>query len=748
MMPSFLLWPIVLTAVLTGAEVLIGLAWISHYVPYTPPPLLQTIFLHYRTGHLPEREMQLYLAGLIAGCLVFAGLLGFLRGRNAQEWAGLLWRYSSLQAVFVSVAVFWVFVIIRTHGAPWAWHMFQGTMALSLLAKIFFPECQKLLPQCRPASVEERPLAAPAPFKKIDLILIGVIAAVIYIPDYEAVAAWLFMGDYYHNWDVIFMGAVYGLFKGLVPNIDFNATYGLGMDVLLKQGMSLLGGFDYAYPIVVLCAVGIIYYVAWFLLLRQILASRLLAFAAIVLGIRTQMFLSMVVPLVWNEMQTSVMRYFFDAGFFWCLYLCEKTQRRRYFVGMCFLSGLSMYHMPTTGIFLCATAVVFATMQMVRSSIVHKRVDWINITQWLMPLALIPACAAVFYYATVGQFMFQTVFWNNMMEWSSYFAQGIFYGPIFSAVEGGEYTKVIVGLLYPLFYLGTFLFTGYRFLYGNGKHSGFICLLAFYGMGLFTYYVGMSHKYFSVGLPAIFILFYYIDRAITVWPMVWQKRTVWVILGICLYSLLTARLFTAYPNILNKSRNPIVDSRTALRVGRDVPYFHQLSVDFPESVKLPLNSLGERDEQFKSESYFVSHAALKSYYREETAFTEDAALIARLTPADARVALLSSFEVMILSKADRKPFFYYFPLLNSHPMRMRNFVVTTIFSYTQLARCLKQLEDQKPPYVFMEKVFLTSQVPLWYGQQFEDLIALIRYVLAYYEPAEEGKYLVAMKRKP
>ena len=80
-------------------------------------------------------------------------------------------------------------------------------------------------------------------------------------------------------------------------------------------------------------------------------------------------------------------------------------------------------------------------------------------------------------------------------------------------------------------------------------------------------------------------------------------------------------------------------------------------------------------------------------------------------------------------------------------MRMRNFMVTTIFSYPQLQQCLDQLEQQKPDHVFMERIFLTPQVPQWYGEQYEDLLALIRYVLHYYEPAETGEYLVAMKRK-
>jgi hypothetical protein len=222
----------------------------------------------------------------------------------------------------------------------------------------------------------------------------------------------------------------------------------------------------------------------------------------------------------------------------------------------------------------------------------------------------------------------------------------------------------------------------------------------------------------------------------------------WGLVVIALYCLMTDRLFAGYPNLLNFSRNPIVDSRTEFRVGPQlVPYFHQLLAGFPEAFKLPFNSLGEKDERLKFEQDFANQEELKKYYAAQTALPEDTELIRRLTSAGDRVAVLSSFEVMLLKNADRKPFFYYFPLLNSRPLTVRNFMVTELLSYPQLQKLLDQLEAQKPPYIFMERIFLTPQVPQAYFYDFPDLIALIRYCLSNYEPAEVGKYLVAMKRK-
>ncbi len=581
-----------------------------------------------------------------------------------------------------------------------------------------------------------------------DIIASLFIFLVLFIPDPAATVAQLFMGDYFHAWDVIFMGTVYGLFNGLTPNIDMNATYGLGLTLFIKQGMAVLGGFDYTHALIVLFWSGIIYFCGWYLLLRRMFHSRIMAFAAIILGMRLQMFVTIVVPIVWNEMQCSILRFFFDVVFFWALYLYEKRERPKYLWLMALSASLGIYHMPTTGVFLAAAMLVLVCLQSLRLWLSVQTSTFGKIARLWRPMLFIPVGVTIFYYLTVGTHLWSVQFWKNTADYAGYFAKGFFYTPMLDPLRRGEYLMVIGGLLIPVIYLASAFFYGWRYV-TTSKEKGdiWIVTLAVYGLGLFTYYVGMSHKYWTVILPCVFIVFYWADQRLHHASKPWQFRIRWLVLALCLYTLLTSTMFRAYPNLLNISRDPVVDSRVRIKVGHDVPYFHQLSVDFPQWIKVPYNSLGEEDEKFKHEADFVDHDALKSYYRLETSFKEDAGLIDALTKPGQRVPVLSSFEVMILSKAERKPFFYYFPLLNSHPMRMRNFVVTTIFSYPQLQRCLDQLETVKPEYVFMEKVFLTEQVHPWYLQEYEDLINLVRYVKRYYVPYAEGKYLIAMKRK-
>ncbi len=583
----------------------------------------------------------------------------------------------------------------------------------------------------------------------LDVTAVIIIFLILFIPDPTATVAQLFMGDFFHDWDVVFMGPIYGLFCDLVPNIDINTTYGFGLSLLIKWGMQIIGGFDYTHALIVLFWLGIGYFIAWYYLLRRILYHPILALTAIILGMRFQMFVSILIPIVWNDIQCSVLRFYFDALFFWSLFLYEKHQKPRYLWLMALSVALGIFHMPTMGIFLFSTMIVYLGMKALDAIIKQGWQGLLHTIGLSRPVIFIPIVVLFLYYCVVGAYIFTSLFWQNTAGFASYFAKGFFYSPMLAPIARGNYWMVIVGLLIPVAYCASAFFYGWRYLTPQRTARDiWIVLLAAYGLGTFTYFVGMSHKYSTVSLPMTFITILVIDEFIKRKSQVWQFRITGILLAVSIYALISEPMFRAYPNLLNTSKNPVVDPAVSMKIPGGKPYFGQLAVDFPDWIKVPVNSLGEVDEKFKYERDFVNHDALKSHYRLETAFKEDAGMIASLTKSDERVALLSSFEVMILSKAKRKPLFYFFPLLNSHPMRMRNFVVTTVFSYPQIERIISQLDQAKPKYIFMEAVFLTEQVHPWYFEEFEDLIRVIRYVKYYYTPVSQGKYLVAMKRKP
>ena len=176
------------------------------------------------------------------------------------------------------------------------------------------------------------------------------------------------------------------------------------------------------------------------------------------------------------------------------------------------------------------------------------------------------------------------------------------------------------------------------------------------------------------------------------------------------------------------------------------PYFNHLFRDFEPQLKLPVNSLGGTKEELLAESDFADDAALVHYYRKNSRFTKDAALIASLTARSDEVPLISSFEVAMFMQADRKPFFYYFPLLISRPMTMRCFSACSIYTTDQLARTINKFEEEKPPYVFMERIYMAHEIPQAYVFRFPSLIPLVNYVRSHYTPVAQGEYLVALKR--
>jgi len=168
-------------------------------------------------------------------------------------------------------------------------------------------------------------------------------------------------------------------------------------------------------------------------------------------------------------------------------------------------------------------------------------------------------------------------------------------------------------------------------------------------------------------------------------------------------------------------------------------YFNQLFIEYPDAFKLPVNSLGETFEDWRTEEDFSSDDQLKQYFRQEFNFSEDASLIDGLTRDDQAVPLISSFEIQILIQANRKPFFYIFPVINSRPMRMRLFEVS-LWTTTQLNDTIRQLEDKKPPLVFMERIYLAPEIPAAYLYDMPAVCALANYVREHYQPYAVGKY--------
>ena len=181
-------------------------------------------------------------------------------------------------------------------------------------------------------------------------------------------------------------------------------------------------------------------------------------------------------------------------------------------------------------------------------------------------------------------------------------------------------------------------------------------------------------------------------------------------------------------------------------VGRN-SYFSHLFISYPDAFKLPVNGLGQKEEMIVTENDFTDDNQLKQVFRRESDYSQDARLIQSLTTPGQQVPVVSSFENLILMQAQRRPFFYTYFMVNSQPRRMRKFPVTILYTKDNLMREINRIENQKPPYIFVERTYLVSPIPQAYLYDNEDLVDLLEYIFSRYEPYKAGEFLEALKRK-
>lgn len=248
-------------------------------------------------------------------------------------------------------------------------------------------------------------------------------------------------------------------------------------------------------------------------------------------------------------------------------------------------------------------------------------------------------------------------------------------------------------------------------------------------------------------LPFVLIVCFWFMKTIEFLPLVWQKVFKAAAVILSFYALLTNQNYLAYPNLMNFSRNPMTDNLVIQRFPDRQGYFNGMYKKIKEQDKMPRNDLGETQEDIRTEDDFKSDADLVDYYRTHFDFKKDTDLIRSLTKPGERVAVVSSFETKILIQARRAPFFYHFPLISSRPMTFRAFPGDAAHTPAYLPDTFRALDERRPEYVFMEKIFLQDTIPASYRENKFRVLAVIAYIKAHYQPFEQGQYLVAMKRK-
>ncbi len=563
------------------------------------------------------------------------------------------------------------------------------------------------------------------------------------VPNIPGAVARFFVGEQFHHNDSFIYGPAWAYVSGTRLDWDIISQYGVGVGAIWGSLSRFWGGFNYESGLQMMVAAAIVYYILLFFVMRAWLKSTLLAAAGILLVIKFQMFNAGVYPFAFTYGSATVLRNWFDIIVIAAVLAHIERPQLLWLIAAACACGLQLFYIPSDGVYLLAMFVFYLFC-------------WITLQGgWkrgghLAVLVLPPVVMFLLMWLFIGPVVWQNTFWNNTREFVAYFLNGFGLTPIYSGLQDRQFLASLMGFVLPFVYVLTLLSVGTLIILKRiAWRNIFACVIAVYGLCLYHYYVARSgsSSYYVVSIPFVMLMVFWVSKLRAFFDIHIQKQMGLSIFVLSVLALALNQNFISYPNRLNFSPNPLTDTAVAQPLDKGGPYFHHLYRDYNEALKVPLNTLGEKNEGLVAESDFTSDDQLLLFYRSEADFTADAALIDKLTKPEEPVALISSFEIKMLMDAKRRPFFYYFPLAISHPLRSRTLVRSSVYTIDQLNNVLNKIAKDKPPHIFVERILLTRPLSQDFFYYYSSMLYLVDYVLQHYEPIEQGKYLVALRLK-
>ncbi len=731
---NIILWSIIAVAI--SVQLLVFLAYIFSFIPLQESPLLQTFFARHQALVKPEREAFFYHIFLLTAVALQGAGLWFLRRRLAEaKLTTALGPFAIVECLWTIFIVFAVFKIFVYGNPPWARGLLYLGLGAAVLSKVFWAELSQGFKQW---------VNIPISTRLADIIVPAFIAIVLFIPDITGLLAKMFVTDHFHHFDTMLTSPAWAYLKGGVLDVDHFSHYAVGMPVVLARLSTLVGGLSYESLVLILMLGTIAYYIAGYFFMRAWVGSVAVATCVILFTIKLQMFHPGVAPIIFNYPSATVMRYPLDILLFFLMLGYLRNPQPKFLWGAALVCGFSAFYMIDTGVYMAMAFGAFLCWVFLRRGM--ERLPMLLVGRYAL---LTVITGLLFLFMAEGKYLFSAVFWHNLTERTSLFLMGQGNLPMYKSLVEGKYLESAIGFLIPLMYILVLIVTVALIWFKKlSEEHILVAVLCIYGLGLYHYYVLRSAgtSYDVVVWPAVFIGGFFLHALAPKPPQ--QRRIVMAsVFALAAFALLTNHFFLNYPNFLQMSRNPFTRPLVVMKLDDGRSFFNHNDVVWAPALKMSVNSLGETDEGLKTENDFASDAEFKSYYKKEFDFSIDAQMIARLTPPDEKVPLISSFETKILMQANRRPFFYYFPLVDSRPMRMRMLDMTAIWTQGRLQKTLDELRTRLPQYIFMEKILLATSVPAQYQFLYPDLLVILNYIQMNYTTAEEGHWLVAMKRK-
>jgi len=681
-------------------QFLIIVALFYSFIPIPVPVFVQKLYPLSQYDVRLERESYFYHIWILTA-LVLQGVMLYINRRRLGEeklWHHFL-PYVCTMGAIIFAQIFFIFKIFLWGNPWWARDLFYAFLGLGILIRIFWPEFWRLT-----TKIWKLVTSASIPrwgYFLMEAAGLLMLVFLVFTPDMGKVLDRMFSYDRFYHFDIFLMSPAWGYHNGLVLNGQVITNYSLIIPIIFSTLMTWMGTFDYGQAVGLMIGFVGIYYLLIYGLLRYWLKSALLALIATILAIKLQFFHWGVFPLIWIYPSANPLRYFPDIFFLFFLLRFAQGFQWRWLAAGALAVGIGIDWSLDVGVYMYGTLGI----AVLGYAYVNKK----RLVFSKKALPLVFECASILLMPVVvalgilllcyGPMVLHSEFWHNTFEFASFFLQGWGSLPMTDGLRDKQFFAFCMGFLMPVAYLGTLLYCLGVFLFRQSRQHLFMVLICVYGLGIYHYFIYRSAvtSYYVAVIPLIFVLMFWAQALLKLCKDHWQTGLKIILFIWVLTALSTSVLFTFYPNRLNLS-----------------------SYDWTPENK---------------------------YYVDNFDFKQDAMLIDSLTSPTQPVALISSFETKILIQANRRPFFYYFPLMESEHMDVEQKRGLHLYTYSRLKTTLDQLQNEMPSPIFIERRLIeASWAPSYEDNHlaFKQLMAFIR---QHYQYQDRGQYLAAFKLK-
>lgn len=648
----------------------------------------------------PEREILFYRLLIATAIGIQAISLGIFRQRlNEQAFYRAAKQYVFVEALLVFCLSFTLLRMISLGKSLQLTAFFYASLGFGVLFKIFW--LQKTLFSQKLIEFFNKVLNSFWVSRILDCLLPVFIALVLFIPDLKGVVAKIFYDDLWFHIDNFIMSAGWAVSKGLVPFVDINGQYGVGMPIVISFLVKGLGGFNYQNVLSVMVCLAIFYFILCYCFLRVWLRNVFLAVFGVILAMKMQVFfLPAEFAFIWKYPSHTVVRLFFDIPFFFLLWLHISKRKEAFLILALICAGAGSFYVLDSGVYLLLSAygylILIYSIPAFRKEVLSRKQPGVRAGfHFALPLAIMLLLMA----GAVKEHVWTRLFWQNMVSFNSLSLGGVGAISLKTPLAEGAYGLFFEGCALIGLYIFTILFNLSLIVVGRKDQKHLLpVIMSVYGLALLHYWIfaSVALKVPPVCIPGVLVFCYWVREILEQKGGESLRLVPPLLVGLVLLAFLTTPGVLCYPNVFNARR--------------------------------------------------ISYALEEENLAKEFNNKEDVELITRLTTPQEQVALISVFESYLFITADRKPFFYEGPMLNPRRFEEREFGGSRLLAKRQVQDMVNQLEEHSPSIIFVEKRLVSGQMLKIYYQHYLFLNVMTAYLQGHYVPYEEGKYLIALKR--